>query len=216
MDPVVCVHAGERRLVLEQDGFLRQYDMATVLWPAGYFLTQWVVRNCAKLDNGRRILELGAGIGAPSIAASLCGDNVVLATDKEGYSLVNMQVNAQVNGASSMGTARLDWLNDSDITAALSHGPFDVILGAGLAPHRWTEREWQMLKRLLNVKTGIIVLCHGTEDVSLTDGVVAGGAFALEEHIHGDAYGLQTRWGHSSEFEIIVLKPSSARSNDEL
>ena len=31
-------------LTLQQDGFLRPFDMPTVLWPAGYLLATWVVR----------------------------------------------------------------------------------------------------------------------------------------------------------------------------
>mmetsp|Transcript_2860 Transcript_2860/g.9525 ORF Transcript_2860/g.9525 Transcript_2860/m.9525 type:complete len:210 (+) Transcript_2860:69-698(+) len=42
-EPLVSVLLPGRRLLrLEQDGFLRPFDVATVLWPAGYLLGLWV------------------------------------------------------------------------------------------------------------------------------------------------------------------------------
>jgi hypothetical protein len=70
-------------LRLEQDGFLRVFDVATILWPAGYLLTQWVATQRLA---GLRVLELGSGVGAASVAAARGGARVV-ATDLEARSL---------------------------------------------------------------------------------------------------------------------------------
>ena len=67
-------------LRIEQDGFLRPFDMPTVLWPAGYLLAQWASGGCTKVARGAKIIELGAGVGAASVACALSGAHV-LATD---------------------------------------------------------------------------------------------------------------------------------------
>lgn len=76
----------EKTLSLEQDGYLRPFDPAGVLWPTGYLLTLCVSnpRKCginhlfhrawtdfmAEIVPGPFAIELGAGLGAPSIALS--------------------------------------------------------------------------------------------------------------------------------------------------
>ena len=42
-----------------------------VLWPAGAVLALWVAEHCVQLK-GLRVLELGAGVGAPSALAAAC------------------------------------------------------------------------------------------------------------------------------------------------
>ena len=54
--------------------------MPTVLWPAGYLLAQWASGGCAKVSRGAKVIELGAGVGAASVACALSGAHV-LATD---------------------------------------------------------------------------------------------------------------------------------------
>ena len=71
---------------LEQDGFLRPFDVSSILWPAGYLLTLCVASpgQCGAMEvskaidgaiaQGRREyfgIELGTGIGSSSIALSL-------------------------------------------------------------------------------------------------------------------------------------------------
>lgn len=199
---VICIPTGRRTLFLEQDGFLRAFDMSTVLWPAGFFLTLWASQNCQLL--GGRVLELGAGIGGPSIAASLCGGNSVVATEKNIYALVNIKTNSCINRA-SVHTRLLDWDNRSHIDA-LAEQSFDVILGAGLAPHRWTSQHWNMLSQLLHSKTGRVVLAYGVGDITFNGSIVGDGTFIREQTVMGDTYDLQTRWGTPSEFEISVLR----------
>eukprot|EP00965_Chrysotila_dentata_P158102 5223104-Pleurochrysis_carterae.AAC.1 len=49
--------------VASSDGLLRPFDVSTVLWPAGYLLSQWVSsqEQCAPREGRRRVLEVGAG-----------------------------------------------------------------------------------------------------------------------------------------------------------
>ena len=68
----------EESFDLEQDGFLRRFDVASILWPSGYFLALCVaapaVCGIPELDEVATsnkmafVIELGTGIGLPSIA----------------------------------------------------------------------------------------------------------------------------------------------------
>jgi hypothetical protein len=131
---------------LAQDGFLRPYDVATTLWPAGAALADAVAADCGAFA-GKRVLELGAGVGAPSVALARCGARAV-ATDVAWRSLGLVAANALGNGvAASLGggaadgavaVAILDWTDDAALDAfAADWGPFDAVVGASLVFETW-------------------------------------------------------------------------------
>jgi predicted nicotinamide N-methyase len=74
---------------------------------------------------GRRVLELGCGLGLPSIAAALGGANV-LATDWAPEALDVTRRNAERNGA-SVETLLADWSRPAEL---LARAPFDLVLCA--------------------------------------------------------------------------------------
>eukprot|EP00962_Isochrysis_galbana_P001381 scaffold351_cov117-Isochrysis_galbana.AAC.4 len=143
-----------RVLRLDQDGFLRPFEPSTVLWPAGYLLARWATdeAQCRRWRrSGLPLLELGAGVGAPSIAAAaLCGPDVTaIATDASDSSLILLSANARLNGvAGSVRAVKLDWHSDRDVERVAAMGPFAAILGAALQPEAWTDRIWNVLGRL--------------------------------------------------------------------
>jgi len=92
------------------------------LWPSGIALARAV----APLPlAGRRVLELGCGLGLPSIAAALAGA-VVLATDWSPDAVAFVAENARRNGA-MLSTLVSDWA-DSETLPPL--GPWDLVLAA--------------------------------------------------------------------------------------
>jgi len=90
------------------------------LWPSGVALARHVVELPLR---GSRVLELGCGLGLPSLAAALAGAEV-LATDWASEALALVKRNASANGV-SVETAVLDWRG-----GAPSDGPFDLVLAA--------------------------------------------------------------------------------------
>ena len=76
---------------------------------------------------GRRVLELGCGLGLPSIAAALGGANV-LATDWAPEALDVTRRNAERNGA-RVETLLADWSRPAEL---LARAPFDLVLCADL------------------------------------------------------------------------------------
>lgn len=72
---------------------------------------------------GRRLLEVGAGLGAPGLAAAVNGFEVTI-TDYEGIILDFQRVSAAASGLANVQCAMLDWLDPPEME------PFDIIAGA--------------------------------------------------------------------------------------
>jgi predicted nicotinamide N-methyase len=98
------------------------------LWPSAVALA----REVARLDlDGLRVLELGCGLGLPSIVAALAGARV-LATDWSPDAVEVATRNADRNGA-NLETLLAAWGEGS---ALLDHAPWDLVLGADLLYER--------------------------------------------------------------------------------
>ncbi|HEY7453571.1 MAG TPA: methyltransferase domain-containing protein [Thermoleophilaceae bacterium] len=93
-----------------------------VLWRSGVALAQEL--DGAEL-RGIRVVELGCGLGAPSIAAARAGASV-LATDEDPEALELVARNARLNDV-RVETARVDWWDPDGL---VERGPFDLVLAA--------------------------------------------------------------------------------------
>ena len=105
----------------------------SVLWRSGVALAQ-------ELDDaplrGRRVVELGCGLAAPSIAAARAGATV-LATDTADEALGLVARNADANGV-SVETAVADWADPDEL---VDLGPFDLVLAADVLSERASVAE---------------------------------------------------------------------------
>ena len=111
------------------------------LWPSAVALA----REVARLDvEGLRVLELGCGLGLPSIVAALGGAHV-LATDWSPDAVEVAARNAERNGA-ELETALAAWGEASGLAEA---APWDLVLGADLLyERRNVEQLLALLPRL--------------------------------------------------------------------
>src|SRR5436190_11230327 len=100
----------------------------SVLWRSGVALGRDLSRR--RLD-GLRVVELGCGMGIPSLAASRSGA-AVLATDASGEALDLLARNASRNGL-DVETARVDWGSPQTL---LARAPFDLALAADVLYER--------------------------------------------------------------------------------
>jgi predicted nicotinamide N-methyase len=130
-DTVALPH-GELRLLrpreaaeLPDDGGVEWAPLvpySSVLWRSGVALARELAGR--RLD-GLRVVELGCGLGVPSLAASrACAS--VLATDEDGEALELLAVNAARNGV-ALDVAPVDWAAPEELVA---RGPFDLVLAA--------------------------------------------------------------------------------------
>ena len=122
----------------DEDEFLPYW---AELWPSGLALARAV----GELDlQGTRVLELGAGLGLPSLAAALRGADV-LATDWAEDAVELLRDNAARNGIG----LRAEWMRWDDPEPLLEQAPWDLVLGADLLyERRNADRLLELLPRL--------------------------------------------------------------------
>jgi len=92
------------------------------LWPSGLALAR---RVAVRALRGARTLELGCGLGLPSLGAAIAGGRV-LATDWSPQAIELLRGNAAANGI-ALEAERADW---SAPEALLGRAPWDLVLGA--------------------------------------------------------------------------------------
>jgi predicted nicotinamide N-methyase len=102
----------------------------SVLWRSGVALGRSLAAERRPLD-GLRVVELGCGLGVPSLVAARAGAGV-LATDGEEEALEMVERNARENGL-SVETARIDW---DAADPLLARAPFDLVLAADVLYER--------------------------------------------------------------------------------
>jgi predicted nicotinamide N-methyase len=112
------------------------------LWPSGQALAR---RVAVRALHGARTLELGCGLGLPSLAAALAGGRV-LATDWSPQAIDLLRDNAAANDL-AIDVERADWAAPEPL---LERAPWDLVLGADLLyEHRNAELLLPLLPRLL-------------------------------------------------------------------
>lgn len=94
----------------------------SVLWRSGVELARQLD---GALVSGLRVVELGCGLGVPSVAAARGGAHV-LATDESEEALALTERNARENDV-RIETAVADWARPDELVA---RAPFDLVLAA--------------------------------------------------------------------------------------
>jgi predicted nicotinamide N-methyase len=100
----------------------------SVLWRSGVALARELDRAALA---GLRVVELGCGLGVPSIAAARAGATV-LATDGCAEALALLARNAELNEV-PIETATVDWAQPGEL---VRRGPFDLALAADVLYER--------------------------------------------------------------------------------
>ncbi|NTV99638.1 MAG: methyltransferase domain-containing protein [Chlorobiaceae bacterium] len=77
------------------------------IWPSAIVLSSWLAEELK--PEGKRVIEIGSGVGLVSVIAASCGASV-LATDYSGEALRFVRYNALKNNV-ILDCARLDWRN---------------------------------------------------------------------------------------------------------
>jgi predicted nicotinamide N-methyase len=130
----------------DEDEFLPYW---AELWPSGLDLARVV----AGLDLARaRVLELGAGLGLPSLAAALRGADV-LATDWADEAVTLLRENAARNRI-ALRVERVRW---DEPELFVREAPWDLVLGADVL---YEERNARQLLELLPRLGGDVLLAE--------------------------------------------------------
>jgi predicted nicotinamide N-methyase len=137
--------------LLDEEAFDREEFLPywAELWPSGLALAREVA---ARPVAGLRVVELGCGLGLPSIAAAIAGAHV-LATDWSPDAIELLRRNADRNGA-ELDVLACSWAAPSPL---VERGPFGLVLAADvLYERRNVDQLLTLLPQL--VTTGEVVL----------------------------------------------------------
>ena len=124
------LHPPDAEALLSEEAFEREEFLPywAELWPSGVALAQHVA---ARPLAGVRVLELGCGLGLPSLAAALGGAHV-LATDWAPDAIELLRRNAERNGL-ELETAVVAW---TEPEALVRRGPWELVLAADVLYER--------------------------------------------------------------------------------
>ncbi len=135
-----------------------QFPFWIRLWDAAMILAY--VLGSQKDTEGKQLLELGAGLGAPGLAAAAAGYTVTL-SDYEDIIMDFQRVSAAASGLPGMKFIHLDWLETQTLE------PFDVLAGAEIL---FREEFFQPLLNIFSTLLkpgGKIFLAHDATRQSL-------------------------------------------------
>lgn len=125
----------------DQDEFIPYW---ADLWPSAILLARTIASRALR---GARVLELGCGLGLPSLAAAMAGGRV-LATDWAPEALAAVAANAERNGL-EVPTLVADWRDPDEL---LSRGPFDLVVAADVLYERRNVRPLTDLLTVLDTE----------------------------------------------------------------
>ncbi|KAJ4846830.1 hypothetical protein Tsubulata_004627 [Turnera subulata] len=100
------------------------------LWNSALFLSRWLASSHPHhIDlQGKKVLELGAGVGLPGLAAARLGASRVVLTDIAPLLPVLLR-NVEVNGLGDrVEVKELSWGSDESLSRIGGSGEFDVVL----------------------------------------------------------------------------------------
>ncbi len=160
------LHLGEKRLHLLKTTDLEallggkdplknvsEFPFWTKLWEAAMVLSLLITGLPDPKGKGKKFLELGAGLGAPGLAAAAHGFDTTL-TDYEEHILDFQRVSAAANQLNNINFQIVDWLNPPEMSK------FDIIVGAEIL---FREEFFAPLLSLLRISLkpeGVIYLAH--------------------------------------------------------
>lgn len=108
------------------------------VWPSAIGLSLFLLQH-GELLSGKRVLELGAGLGLPSIVAAKTAVEV-LCTDKEKAAVDLVQQSAVMHRLGNLRTAVMDWNN-------LSNPETDIVL---LSDVNYEPQNFQQLRQMID------------------------------------------------------------------
>lgn len=128
------------------------------LWEAAMVLSY--VMSSLPDPKGKSVLELGAGLGAPGLAAAAAGFDVTI-SDYEDIIMDFQKVSAAASSLHNITFTHLDWLNPPELA------PFDILAGAEiLFREEFFEPLLNVFKKYLK-PDGLIYLAHDASRKSL-------------------------------------------------
>jgi len=143
---------------IDSENPFQDFPLWSKVWEASWVLADFLAGLPA--DPGKRILEIGCGLGLVGVVAASFGHKVVM-TEHNPEALEFARANAELNGCPEVEIIDLDWNSPS------LYGRFDYIVGSEIVYH---QKDFDPLKNLferLLKPDGEVVLCEGVRRTSL-------------------------------------------------
>ena len=138
---------------------VEEFPFWVKLWEAAMVLADLMLTT-PPAKEGQTLLELGAGLGAPGLAAALAGYRVTL-TDYEPHILDFQRVSAAATGLKGVECRILDWLKPPTLPR------FDTLIGAEILFREEFFAPLLNIFRALLEDQGVIYLAHDARRKSL-------------------------------------------------
>ncbi|HEX9714355.1 MAG TPA: methyltransferase, partial [Desulfurivibrionaceae bacterium] len=138
---------------------VEEFPFWVKLWEAAMVLADLMLTT-PPAKEGQTLLELGAGLGAPGLAAALAGYRVTL-TDYEPHILDFQRVSAAATGLKGVECRLLDWLKPPTLPR------FDTLIGAEILFREEFFAPLLNIFRALLADQGVIYLAHDARRKSL-------------------------------------------------
>ncbi len=159
------------------------------LWDAAMILAY--ILGAQKDVQGKRLLEIGAGLGAPGLAAASAGFDVTL-SDYEDIILDFQRVSAAASGLDNVIFRNIDWFDPPELE------PFDVLAGAEIIYREdFLEPMLALFDKYL-AADGVIFLAHDERRQNL------GKFLELASHFYDIALKKQSISRDGKKITIIV------------
>jgi len=143
---------------IDPDDVFRNFPLWSKIWEASLVLADFLAGMVP--EPGRRLLEIGAGVGFVGVVAAAFGHRMTI-TEINPHALDFIRANCLINGISQAAVVRLDW-NSPDLKDR-----FDTIVGSEVVYH---ERDFDALQNLFNRMLkpgGEMLFCSEIRNVTL-------------------------------------------------
>ena len=100
------------------------------VWDAALFFSQWILYN-GDFFKGKKVIELGAGLGLPSFAVSLLASSVTLTdmiTEVINNFYLNIDSNSNTINTDNIHVMRLDWFDNDHREKLKNHEKYDTVI----------------------------------------------------------------------------------------
>ena len=124
---------------IDSDNPLQDFPLWAKIWPAGTVLAGHLSQ--IPIETGKKMLEIGSGIGLVGIVAADAGHNV-MATDYNAHALDFVRANSLLNNCPRLKVSRLDW-NKPHL-----EDDYDYIIGSEVV---YREQDIQLLQVLVEM-----------------------------------------------------------------
>ncbi len=152
-----------------------------MLWPSAEAVAEYLVSHYESLE-GFRVLELGCGLGLPSMVAAQMGARV-LAVDFHPDCPEFLRRNLKLNGVTTVEVRLGDWRSLSDT------GPFDLVLGSDLLYERENiESLSRAVVQLCSRKGHIVLGDPGRDHFQPAVNRICAAGFDKQVEVEGDVF----------------------------